>query len=142
MLCASQDDGGGWRSISDMGSGITLTKGRGDMVPTAFAILFLRRKFQKLAGPITPRVLVFANLGPKSKPEDVEACAKDQIARGKAALPEILHMLCSEIGPRRQAAALALRALAGQDFGYDPARDPQQSRDAIHAAELWYLRNR
>lgn len=142
MLCESQDDGGGWRSISDLGSGITLTKGRGDMVPTAFAILFLRRKFQKVAGPITPRVVVFANLGPQSKPEDVEACAKGLIARGKSALPEVLHALRSEVGTQRQAAALALRALAGQDFGFDPARDPLQSRDAIHAAELWYLRNR
>lgn len=142
MLCEEQDDGGGWRSLVDHGGGITLTKGRGDMVPTAFAILFLRRKFQKVAGPITPRVVVLANLGSASKPEDVDACAKGLVARGKAAMPEILHALRSEIGPQRKAAAMALRALAGQDFGYDPAQDPQHSRDAIHAAELWYLRNR
>jgi hypothetical protein len=112
------------------------------MVPTAFAILFLRRKFQKVAGPITPRVVVFANLGPASNADDVDACAKGLIARGKAALPEVLHALRSEVRTQRQAAAAALRALAGQDFGYDPAQDPLHSRAQIHAAELWHLRNR
>jgi hypothetical protein len=142
MLCDEQDTGGGWNSGVDHGGGSHLTKGRGEMVPTAFAILFLRRKFQKVAGPITPRVVVFANLGPSSKAEDVDACAKGLIARGKAALPEVLHHLRSDVRTQRQAAAAALRGLAGQDFGYDPAQDPLHSRDQIHAAELWYLRNR
>lgn len=142
MLCDEQDDGGGWRSPVDHGAGSVLSKGRGDLVSTSFAVLFLRRKFQKVAGPITQHVVVFANLGPKSKPEDVDACAKGLVARGKAALPEVFHALRSEIGSQRQAAALALAAIAGQDFGYDPARDAQQNRDAIHAAELWHLRNR
>lgn len=142
MLCDEQESGGGWTSGVDHGGGSHLTKGRGDMVPTAFAILFLRRKFQKVAGPITPRVVVFANLGPASKPDDVDACAKGLIARGKAALPEVLHHLRSEVRTQRQAAAQALRGLAGQDFGYDPAQDPLHSRAPIHAAELWYLRNR
>ncbi len=142
MLCDEQESGGGWTSGVDHGGGSHLTKGRGDMVPTAFAILFLRRKFQKVAGPITPRVVVFANLGSASKPEDVDACAKGLIARGKAALPEVLHHLRSEVRTQRQAAAQALRGLAGQDFGYDPAQDPLHSRAPIHAAELWYLRNR
>lgn len=142
MLCDEQDTGGGWNSGVDHGGGSHLTKGRGEMVPTAFAILFLRRKFQKVAGPITPRVVVFANLGPSSKAEDVDACAKGLIARGKPALPEVLHHMRSDVRTQRQAAAAALRGLAGQDFGYDPAQDPLHSRDQIHAAELWYLRNR
>ena len=142
MLCDEQASGGGWTSGVDHGGGSHLTKGRGDMVPTAFAVLFLRRRFQKIAGPITPRVVVLANLGPSSRPEDVDACAKGLIARGKAALPEVLYALRSEVRTQRQAAAEALRALAGRDFGYDPAQDPLHSRDQIHAAELWHLRNR
>lgn len=142
MLCDEQEKGGGWQSRVDHGGGPVLSKGRGEMVSTAFAVLFLRRKFQKQPGPITPRIVVLANLGQASKAEDVDACAQGLIARGKAAMPEVLHALRSELRTQRQAAAQALRALAGQDFGYDPARDPLQSRDQIHAAELWHLRNR
>ena len=62
--------------------------------------------------------------------------------RGKAAMPEVLAALRSEVGPQRRAAAAALATIAGESFGYDPAKDAEQNRDAVRAAELWYLRNR
>ena len=46
----------------------------------------------------------------------------------------------SGILPRRRAAAIAIAKLAGKDFGYDPAKTPEEAGDAIKAAELWWLR--
>ncbi len=142
MLCDEQLPGGGWRSTTDGHPGGNLSGGRGTLVPTSFAILFLRRKFQKVTGPITPHVVVLANLGPASKPTDVDACAAGLVQRGKAALPEVFHALRSELEPQRRAAAQALLGIVGDQFGYDPARDADANRDALRKAELWYLKNR
>ena len=69
MLIDAQLTGGGWQSTTDGFPGSHLSKKRGDSVPTAFAILFLRRKFQKLSGPVTPNVVRLVNIGPRSKPK-------------------------------------------------------------------------
>jgi hypothetical protein len=37
---------------------------------------------------------------------------------------------------------LALRKVAGDDFGFDPKSDRESNRPAVRKAELWYLRNR
>lgn len=145
MLLDEQLPGGGWRSLTDGYPGGNAQQGRGDLVPTSFAILFLRRQFKKEltpVGPITPRVVVLANLGPASKPADVDACAAELARRGKDALPDVLAALRSDVEPQRRAAAVALRALAGDTFGYDPAKDAAGNRDAVRAAELWFLKNR
>jgi len=144
MFVRDQLPGGGWRSATDGGGGIVgaAQRGRGQPVATAFAVLFLRRKFQKVAGPITPRPVEITAVGPDSGDADVDTCAAELVRRGKAALPEVLHALRSEILPRRRAAAKALLGIAGESFGYDPARDPEQNREAIKKAELWHLRNR
>lgn len=142
MLLARQERSGGWISRPD---GFLLpgrAAGRGEPVATAFAVLFLRRKFQKQAGAITAHVVGLVNLGPYSKDQDVEACAEQLVARGKAALPEVLKALRSEVVPQRRAAAAALASLAGQGFGYDATKDADGNREAIRAAELWYLKNR
>lgn len=144
MLCDAQMPGGGWRSMTDGFPGHHLDKGRGTAVPTAFAILFLRRKFQKEAGPITPRVVTLASIGPRSSSADVEACAKALAARGKAAMPDLVKGLRSDVLGQRQAAAGALREIAGDAFGYEPVREPEEAnnRAAVHRAELWFLKNR
>ncbi|MFO1076199.1 MAG: hypothetical protein U1E73_00570 [Planctomycetota bacterium] len=142
MLCEDQLPGGGWRSDSDGYQGDNLQRGRGTSVSTAFAILFLRRKFQKEAGPITPRIVLLVNLGPNSKDPDVAECAAGLLSRGKEAMPDVLHALRSDVEQQRRAAAKALLGIAVQDFGYDPGGDADKNREAIKKAELWYLRNR
>ena len=112
MLVDAQAAGGGWNSRADDYVGTALTRGRGSAVTTAFAVLFLRRMFQKQGGPITPRVVTLAAVGPKSKPADVEACAAELVRRGKSAMPDVLLALRSEFEPRRQAAAMALASIA------------------------------
>ena len=72
MLIEDQRSGGGWSSSQDVFPGSHLSNGRGDSVPTAFAVLFLRRRFQKNAGPITGSVVRLANIGPRSGPAAVE----------------------------------------------------------------------
>jgi hypothetical protein len=142
MLCDLQDPGGGWMSTTDGYPGGHLSKGRGDLVPTSFAVLFLRRKFQKTVGVVTPHVVRLVNLGPNSKPADVDACAVELVKRGKEALPEVFQALRSEHEPVRLAAAQALRGIAGEQFGYDPAKSAADNRTAITKAELWFLKNR
>ena len=141
MFVAAQMAGGGWVSRQDGGMGV-LSPAAGDPVATSFAILFLRRKFQKLAGPITQHVVKLVNLGPHSQDKDVQACADQLAAQGKAALPEVLKALRSTIEPQRRAAAGALGQIAGETFGYDPKKGADGNLDAVRAAELWYLRNR
>lgn len=142
MLLADQLPGGGWQSLRDGFPGQHLASGRGNAVPTAFAVLFLRRKFSKLVVPISAKVATLATIGPLSKPADVEACAAELVRRGKAAMPDVVKGLRSEIQPQRQAAAKALQQLAGDAFGYEAARDAEANRDAIRRAELWFLRQR
>ena len=142
MFVRLQDPGGGWRSEADAYSGRVLEGGRGDAVPTAFAVLFLRRKFRKDVGPTTPHVVRLVNLGPHSQQRDVDACAAQLVARGKEALPDVLGALRSDVVPQRRAAATALRELAGEAFGYDPEQGVAANREAIKAAELWFLKNR
>ncbi|MFY9341356.1 MAG: hypothetical protein WAT39_02625 [Planctomycetota bacterium] len=142
MLCDLQLPGGGWQSRSDGHPGGHLASGRGDLVPTAFAVLFLRRKFQKISGPVTPQVVRLVNIGPASKPGDVDACASELVRRGKPALPEVFQALRSEVELQRRAAAAALAGIAGDNFGYDAAKDAAANRDAVVRAELWFLKNR
>lgn len=142
MLVDSQAGGGGWVSTPDGIHGAGARSSAGDPVATSFAILFLRRKFQKAAGPITQHIVRFVNLGPHSPDKDVKACAEQLAARGRAALPEVLKALRSEIEPQRRAAGDALTKISGETFGFDPAKSVDDNRDALRAAELWYLRNR
>lgn len=142
MLCDAQLPGGGWSSTKDGFPGRRLSKKRGDSVPTSFAILFLRRKFQKKLGPITQRIVRIVNIGPRSKPKDVEECARQLIQRGKDAMPDVIAALRSEIETQRQAAALALDGIVGDRLGFDPKAERKANRGAVRKIELWYLKNR
>lgn len=145
MLLDEQLPGGGWRSLQDGHPGGHLDAGRGDAVPTAFAILFLRRKFQKApVAAITPRIVVLANLGPASKDGDIDLCAEQLGKRGKEAMADVVKGMRSEVPAQRRAAAKALVAIVGEGFGYDPAaeRDSDGTREAVRRAELWFLKNR
>jgi hypothetical protein len=141
MFVEAQLAGGGWVSEAD-GSGNHLDGGRGDSVPTAFAVLFLRRQFRKVPDPQTPHIVRLVNLGAASTQSDLDACRDELVRRGMVALPQLLSALRSDLEPQRRAAAAALAVIAGQDFGYDPADGPEGNRLAVRRAELWYLRHR
>ncbi|MCA8950912.1 MAG: hypothetical protein KDE27_15515 [Planctomycetes bacterium] len=143
MLVDEQLPGGGWSGNEHGEQDGTLPRGRGSAVSTSFAVLFLRRKFQKVVGgPITPSIVTLANIGPNSKMEHVVACADELERRGKEALPDVLRALRSDIHNQRQAAAIALVRITGESFGFDPARGAEHNREVIKQAELWYLKNR
>ncbi len=142
MFVEGQLAGGGWQSLHDGHPGGHLAEGRGDLVPTSFAILFLRRKFQKETGVVTPRNVVLAGLTAQSKSADIDACADWLVKRGKTAMPEVLQALRSDIETQRRAAAAALQGIAGEAFGYDAAKDATSNREAVRKAELWLLKNR
>lgn len=147
MFVDTQQSGGGWTSKSDGELGGHLP-GAGHSVSTAFAVLFLRRKFQKnlgfqeSVGPITPRPVMLAAVGPTSAQKDIESCTAELVRRGKGAMPDVLKAMRCEVEPRRRAASNALLAIAGEAFGFDPALDQEQNQDALRKAELWYLKNR
>ncbi|HEU4417797.1 MAG TPA: hypothetical protein VFT55_02605 [Planctomycetota bacterium] len=141
MFVDTQQSGGGWASKSDGGLGGHMP-GSGHSVSTAFAVLFLRRKFQKNLGPVTPRPVMLAAVGPTAAPKDIESCTAELVRRGKGAMPDVLKALRCEVEPRRRAACNALLAIAGDAFGYDPALDQDRNQDALRKAELWYLKNR
>jgi hypothetical protein len=144
MLVAEQLPGGGWRSSKDGFPGHHLDRGRGNAVPTAFAVLFLRRRFQKEVGPITPRIVALANIGAHSSAADIDACAQALVQRGRAAMPDLVKGMRSDVPGRRQAAVAALRQLAGQSFGYDAGVDADdvRNRAALRRAESWFLQTR
>jgi hypothetical protein len=140
MFIDTQLPGGGWASKTDgFGSHVP---GSGDSVSTAFAVLFLRRKFQKNLGPVTPRPVMLAAVGPASGQKDVESCTAELVRRGKGAMPDVLKAMRCEIEARRRAASNALAVIAGEAFGFDPALDQEKNQDALRKAELWYLKNR
>ncbi|HEX6812216.1 MAG TPA: prenyltransferase/squalene oxidase repeat-containing protein [Planctomycetota bacterium] len=141
MFVDAQQPGGGWDSRTD-GYNWGDMAGKGNSVATAFAVLFLRRKFQKSLGPVTPRPVMLAAVGPTSGQKDIESCTAELVRRGVGAMPDVLKALRCEVEPRRRAASVALVAIAGEGFGYDPALDAEQNREALRKAELWYLRNR
>jgi hypothetical protein len=142
MLCDEQQRGGGWsgsKEIRDPAQGST----RGHPVDTAFAILFLRRKFQRVQAPITgPRGVPIGMLPTDADEATVRAAAAHDAAQGEAAMPGLLVQLRSDVVARRKAAVLAIFAITGKDFGLHPYRRPQHSEDAIRAAESWWQSRR
>jgi len=143
MLLRTQHRNGGWHGKSDM------IRGKGedgvDSVSTSFAVLFLRRKFKKSLkpGPVTIGGGIPVYLLPdNATKEQVRAAVQAAVSRGVDALPQVLRALRSESGIRRAAGARALIRIAGGDFGYNPHRSPEQNRQAVQQAELWYFKSR
>ncbi|MBK8097539.1 MAG: hypothetical protein IPK26_10545 [Planctomycetes bacterium] len=142
MLCNEQLARGGWYGSEehhpDWPRGAS-----GHPVDTAFAILFLRRKFQKVLAPVTgPRACRTASLPADATDEAVKLAAQADAAGGDLHVPALLACLRSDLLPRRKAAVLALFRLAGADFGFTPYRDPRVQAAALRDAELWWLKRR
>ena len=142
MLLRTQLARGGWRSKVDHIQGGPDTDGS-DSVSTSFAILFLRRKFEKHVKPITPRSSVsIGRLSDQSTPDQIARVVQATVARGRAAMPAVLRGLRNTVKARRIAAAKALFAITGQDFGFNPHVPPERSRAAATKAELWWLKSK
>jgi hypothetical protein len=137
MLLREQLDSGAWQSLVEIRPGAL--PGEGSPIDTAFAILFLRRKFTKqLPVPLTgPRGLDW--LSDNADAGQVERAASAMVARGHTAIPELLIALRSPVMARRRAAIRALTELAGADFGSRADQHPEDSAAQIKAAELWWL---
>jgi len=140
MLVDLQTPSGGWppqaRVVRKKGPRVVLV----DPISTAFAILFLRRKFQRLLGPVTQG----SGYAVRSLPEqasDAEIRSAVALARkrGLRAVPELLTAMHGNVTSRRRAAALALVEISGKDFGYDPYAGPDDNEVAMLAAERWWM---
>ena len=142
MFLRTQLEGGGWHSPVDLIHGGKDADGS-DEVSTAFAILFLRRKFQKvLNGPITPGGGIgVSQLPAQATPTQIDTAVAAAVARGRAALPQVLRALRSKLKVRRVAAAKALFKISGQDFGFNPHHAPEKTRDAVKKAEMWFFKS-
>jgi hypothetical protein len=139
MMLKDQLPSGGW--AGEMLHGFH--QDDGDPVTTAFAVLFLSRAFHKLPAPVTPgSAPTLLDLGAQSPAALVRAVADALVTRGRPALGEVLKAMRSEVVSRRQAAALTLKPLCGDDFGYQPELDAEQNGGALRRAELWYLKNK
>ena len=136
MLVEMQGRHDGWSSSWEIRPGAL--KGPGSPVDTAFAILFLRRAFKKV---LPKTYLTLLTLDVQATDPEIQSAAQRAVHRGLPAVLDVLKAMRSEILPQRKAAALAIRELAGKEFGYDPANTAGDSGEAIKAAELWWLRN-
>ncbi len=137
MLLQMQQKTGAWRSSYEYRPGGL--EGPGSPVDTAFAMLFLRRKFQKVQ---EPSYVKLQSLGIQSSRQDVTLAVSHLLRQGKQTIPEVLKALRSPVTNRRRAAALALQEFAGGVFGYDPELPPTESAAAIKLAEQWWFKQR
>jgi hypothetical protein len=142
MFLRTQLAGGGWRSTVDHIQGGPDADGS-DSVSTSFAILFLRRKFQKVAAPITPSSsIAISQLTAQSSESEIDLVAKASIAGGRSSLPAVLRALRSRIQAQRVAGSRAWTGITGKDIGFDPLVAPEKSNAAVTKAELWWLKTR
>jgi hypothetical protein len=141
MLLRGQLRNGGWSS-NDIG-GRDVDKQAGNPVSTAFAILFLRRKFKKLPGPITlSGGIRISQLGLQATKDKVDEAVAAEVRRGLRVVPDLIKSLHSPVEVRRKAALHALIRITGEGFRYNPHLPPARNADALKRAELWWLKHR
>ena len=109
-------------------------------VATSFAVLFLRRQFQRRLTPVTQGGgFLTRGLPDDATDEQIARAVELDVGRGLRAVPDLLKALRSSILSRRKAAALSLAKISGKDFGFHPYREPSESVEAVKAAERWWL---
>jgi hypothetical protein len=111
-------------------------------VDTAFAILFLRRSFQRelsRPGPTTPGPSPLSHQLPAdASAETIDKAVALDVARGESAVPDLLRALRDPIRPRRLAAARAFLRISRIDFRYHPDRSDEDNAAALRVAEAWW----
>ena len=136
MFIREQLPDGGWALSAGM---MMPSTAKSQPVDTAFAILFLRKKFRKLAGPITQAGSTpVRNLTEQATDAEITHAVNYDALRAKQAVPELLLALRSKVLPQRKAAILALFKIAGDDFDYQPYVDPAKQETALERAETWW----
>lgn len=137
MLLDQQMEDGGWHRDRAFPRARV---DRSEPVGTAFAVLFLRRGFRRTLAPITPGGGVSARTLPVGADERrIDSAVAHEVARGLAAVPDLLRALRSPLPARRRAAARALARIAGRDFGYEPDAPVVSRAAAAKRAERWWL---
>ncbi len=110
---------------------------------TSFAVLFLQRKFQKVMAPITPGGGIgISQLNDNSSEADINKVVERELAKGIHVVPNMLKQMRSVVVARRKAAVKVVFRLSGSDFGFNPYGDEERNREALKAAELWWLKSR
>ena len=118
-------------------------RGAPDLVSTSFAVLFLQRKFQKVMAPITPGGGIgISQLDDNSSEADINKVVERELAKGIHVVPNMLKEMRSKVVARRKAAVKVVSRLSGNDFGFNPYGDEERNREALKAAELWWLKSR
>ena len=141
MLVKAQLFNGGWGSRRGRrGQGVA------NPISTAFAILFLRRRFQRTtpstgwtSRPVTPQGTRARYLPAQADQRQVEASVRLEVERGHAAVPDLLKLLRGKIATRRRVAILAIQKIAKRNFRLDPYRDPADSSAALREVERWWM---
>ena len=141
MLVKAQLASGAWLFANKVAN-----RERGNPISTAFAILFLRRRFQRTtpstghrSTPTTPQATRARYLPAKASQAEIQASARLEVRRGYAAVPDLLKLLRGKVAARRRAALLAIQELAKQRFSLDPYRQPKDSSKDLRQIERWWM---
>jgi hypothetical protein len=140
MLIGMQKRSGGFLGRSESRSKYSADGSRGNPIDTAFAVLFLKRKFARVLGPTTQTASWLSLALPAQATDtEIDLAADAEVRRGLHAVPDLLRAMRSEHRSRRTAAAKALLRLSGRSFDYHPARTVEQNGDGLRQAERWWL---
>jgi len=144
MMVEHQAEAGGWNGLARQARG----RARGsraatiDPVITSFAILFLRRRFQRsLTTATTSGSQIRALYLPENaSKKQIEASVKGEVARGYKAVPGLIKALRSQFVSRRRAAAKALIEITGRFEELSPYRKPAENAELLDSIEAWWMR--
>jgi len=140
MLLEQQHAGGGWGPNIYTGLLAGTRKQKSSPIQTAFAILFLRRKFKQRLQPITvTSAFSIRDLKAQASAKLIRLAVKTEVRRGVRAVPALIKFMQSSLLVRRKAGALALHAITHKDFGFDPNLEPGEADEAIKEAERWWM---
>ncbi len=112
-----------------------------DPTATAFAVLFLRRSFQRTLGrPVTGGFSYLCHALPEQATDaQVQRAVETDVKRGLSAVPDLLKGMRSSIAVRRRGCSLAISKISGKDFGFQAESSSDMNSQALRRAERWWL---